>query len=237
MVARSKKLPYETMADLLEQLGGINPKRIRMSPLPGTATEKDVIAIHDRTNRLYELIDGVLVEKIMGYPESCLTIELGWLLRNFLATHDLGILAGSDGTVRWMPGLVRIPDLSFVSWARLPNRKYPTAPIPRLAPDLAVEVLSKGNTRGEMERKLRDYFFAGVRLVWFIHPKKRSVEVFTAPDQSRLLTEEEVLDGGDVLPGLVLSLRELFARLPVEGPKATGKRNNRSAKKRPGRGS
>ena len=65
-----------TLADVLQQLGGISPRRIRFRPAPGTATEDDVIKIHDRERRLFELIDGVLVEKVMGYWESVLAIEL-----------------------------------------------------------------------------------------------------------------------------------------------------------------
>ncbi len=60
----------ETAADLLHRLGGIPASRVRLVPTPGTATEKDVIAVHDRTNRLCELVDGVLVEKVMGFDES-----------------------------------------------------------------------------------------------------------------------------------------------------------------------
>jgi Uma2 family endonuclease len=59
--------------------------------------------------------------------------------------------------------------------------------IPKLAPYLAVEVLGKGNTKREMDRKLKDYFLAGVQLVWFVDPAKRTVEVFTAPDESGLV--------------------------------------------------
>jgi Uma2 family endonuclease len=154
-----------TLAGLLEQLGHINPKRVRMTPLPGTATEKDVIRIEQRENRLCELIDGVLVEKIMGCREGYLSQRVGRLIGNYVDDHDLGIVAGADGTVRLMKGLVRIPDVSFVSWNQLPSRTVPDEPIPDLAPDLAVEVLSKGNTPGEMQRMLKEYFLAGVRLV------------------------------------------------------------------------
>jgi Uma2 family endonuclease len=232
MVAEAKKLPYETLADLLKGLGGIDPKRVRATPAPGTATEKDVIAVHHRTDRLYELVDGALVEKTMGFLEPFVACELIKRLGMFVDLHDLGIIVGSDGTVRLMPGLVRIPDLSFVSWAQLPNRTVPRAPIPQLAPDLAVEVLSKGNTRGEMKRKLRDYFFAGVRRVWFVDPKRRTVEVFTAPDESRVYDQSETLDGGDVLPGLALPLKELFAHLPKEETETTDQGGNSPSKKR-----
>ena len=60
--------------------------------------------------------------------------------------------------VRLAPGLVRIPDLAFISWQRLPERRVPTDPIPGLVPDLVVEVLSDGNTAAEMDRKRREYF-------------------------------------------------------------------------------
>jgi Uma2 family endonuclease len=228
MVARRKSLPFETIAELIDQLGGIDPRRIRASPPPGTATKKDLTRLHDRTDRLYELVDGTLVEKVMGYPEGFLAVELARLVGNFVADHDLGILAGADATMQLMPGLVRLPDLSFVSWDRLPERKVPTAPIPKLAPDLAVEVLSKGNTPKEMERKLREYFFSGVRLVWFVSPLRRTVQVFTAPDQSHTLAEAQTLDGGDVLPGLALPLRELFARLPRPERPSSRKRRGRA---------
>ena len=79
----------ETMADLLRQLG-VDATRIRMRPLPGLATEKDVIEIHDRTNRLCELIDGVLVEKVMGFYEGRLAMVLGYFFETFLNQHDLG---------------------------------------------------------------------------------------------------------------------------------------------------
>ena len=93
----------------------------------------------------------------------------------------------------------------------------PTEPIPDLAPDLAVEVLSVGNTLGEMARKRQDYFAAGLHLVWQVDPRTRTVEVFTAPDQSTILHETHILDGGTVLPGLTLPLPELFAALDLHG--------------------
>src|SRR5262249_16194004 len=153
----------------------------------GKATERDVIEIQTHEDRLYELVDGVLVEKVVGSPEAYLAYQLTLLLGGFVEQADLGIIVGADGTMRLMRGLVRIPDISFVSWSQLPNREVPSEAIPDLAPALAVEVLSKGNTRGEMARKLKDYFLAGVRLVWYLDPRKRLIQVYTAPDQSRRL--------------------------------------------------
>lgn len=199
-----------TLADLYNRFGPMLVQRIRTEPTPGTATEADVLAIHNRENRLYELVDGVLVEKTMGYYESVLAGLLIHLLNGFVLPRQLGIVAGADGMMRLTAGLVRIPDVSFVSWDRLPGRQVPREPIPDLAPDLAIEVLSPSNTREEMDRKLRDYFTAGVRLVWYVDPAARTVTVYTLPDQAVVLREGQSLDGGPVLGGFVLPVADLF---------------------------
>ena len=133
------------------------------------------------------------------------------MLNIFVRPRKLGIVTGADGAVRLFGGLVRIPDVAFASWDRFPGRKRPKVAVPELAPDLVVEVLSKGNTRAEMRRKLGEYFSAGVRLVWLVDPRKRTVRVYTSVEHSVLLKEGQSLDGGDVLPGFVLALEELFA--------------------------
>ena len=202
-----------TLADVLHQLGGISPRRVRFRPAPGTATEEDVIKIHDRERRLFELIDGVLVEKVMGYWESVLAIELARLLGNFVSRRKLGTLAGEAGMLRLSPGLVRIPDVSFISRARLAHHRRARAPILPLAPDLAIEVLSEGNTPREMARKVREYFDSGCRLVWLVDPRTRTVAVYTSLAKPIILTEKQTLTGGDVLVGFRLPLRKLFGLL------------------------
>jgi Uma2 family endonuclease len=208
-LATSDPPPFATMAELLDSLGHIPPDRIRMQPPPGTATEDDVIAVHAKEKLLCELVDGVLVEKPMGYEESRLGAELIFTLIAFLRDHDLGTVAGADGMMRLVIGLVRIPDVSFVLWEHLPEQY---GPIPPMAPDLAVEVLSESNTPAEMERKLNEYFAAGTQLVWYFDLKARTVTVYIAPDQATVLDDSQILDGGNVLPGLVIPLRELFDR-------------------------
>jgi Uma2 family endonuclease len=215
-----------TLADALKQLGDIPARRVRLHPAPGTATERDLLAVLDHTNRLCELVDRTLVEKPMGTLESCLTGELIRLLGNFVVERDLGIVTAPDGSLRLMPGLVRIPDVAFISWKQLPNRKYPNQPIASLIPELAVEVLSENNTAAEMERKRKEYFLAGTQIVWLIDPAARSVEVYTAPDEFVRLNEEDVLEGGVILPGFRLPLRQLFARVE-KAPRRKGSRRKR----------
>jgi Uma2 family endonuclease len=206
-----------TVADLLEQLGDIPPHRVLLQPLPGTATEQDVLAMDAHEDRLCELVEGVLVEKAMSIRESILAAALIEFLRAFVVPRNLGLVSGEAGLVRLMPGLIRIPDVGFFSWDRLPNRRVPREVIAPVAPNLAVEVLSESNTRAEMTRKRREYFAAGVQLVWQVDPDARTVEVFTTADQFVVRTEADMLDGAEVLPGFSLPLRTLFAELDRQG--------------------
>lgn len=220
---------FENAAELVKRLGNIPLERIRFTPPPGTATERDLRAALRRSDRLYELVDGTLVEKPMGLSESIIAGRVLTKISRYAEEHDLGLVAGEAGTVRLLKGLVRIPDMGFFCWDKFPDGLLPSKPIPDLAPDLAVEVLSKGNTAAEMRRKLREYFLAGVRLVWMIDPRRRQAEVYTAPDAPEAtLDETQELEGGDVLPGFRLPLAELFARLPAPSPKPRAPRSKKS---------
>jgi|SRR5579875_3688964 Uma2 family endonuclease len=202
----------ETLADLLHRLGDIPLERIRFHPYPGTATEQDVIEAEARTGRLCELVDGVLVAKAMGYYKSRLAVVLGFFLETYLESNDRGIVLGADGMTRMEPGLVRMPDVAFYSWAHFPNRLLPPGSFVEQAPDLAVEILSPSNTEREMDRKRAEYFAGGTRLVWQVYPLSRRVRVYTSEEAFVELMEEDVLDGGAVLPGFTLSIRRWFER-------------------------
>lgn len=215
-----------SLAELLDSLGGVSPKRVRMKPAPGTATAKDVERMRNKTRRIYELVDGTLVEKVMGAPESFVALKLGKYVQRWNDdSGDLGMVLGEAGTLKLMKGLVRAPDLSFTNWDRLPGRRVPAEPVPDLAPDLAVEVLSEGNTRGEMERKLKEYFLSEVQLVWYIDPRKRTVQVYTSPDDVTELGTGDTLDGDDVLPGFSVPVASLFEQL-APAPKAAKPKSN-----------
>ena len=107
--------PIETLADLLERLGDVSPARIRMRPPLGHATLQDVTDVERREGKLCELVEGVLVEKAMGYNESNLAVFLAYLLNAYVLPRNLGLVTGADGTVELMPDLVRIPDVAFTN--------------------------------------------------------------------------------------------------------------------------
>jgi Uma2 family endonuclease len=209
--------PSWSIEQLRRHFGMIPAERIRFDPPPGTATEKDVTYMDEHCNRLCELVDGVLVEKAMGALESILAAELIFAIKLYLREHNLGEVLAPDGFLRLSPGLVRAPDVSFISWDRMPDETFPDASIVALVPDLAVEVISKSNTKKEMDRKLSEYFANGARLVWFVYPKTSTVDVYSSPKRKRRLTTKQPLDGGNVLPGLKIPLAPLFA--PRRKPK------------------
>src|SRR5688500_10932073 len=89
--------PVVTLEDLLERLGGISPRRIRMHPSPGTAKPEDLDRIQQREGRLFELEDGGLVEKAMGIRESIIPDAIISALRAIVAPQKLGIVTGEAG--------------------------------------------------------------------------------------------------------------------------------------------
>src|SRR5204862_3400091 len=119
---------------------------------------------------------------------------------------------GEAGLMRVAPGQIRVSDVAFYSWEHFPHGLLPRGQILDLVPDLAVEILSPTNTRKEMARKRREYFAGGAKLVWEVYPEKRLVHVFTSPREKTTVDEDGTLDGGTVLPGFSLSVREWFDR-------------------------
>lgn len=203
--------PPKTFAELLDRIGDVPLDRIRMQPPPGTAKPEDALRITE-TERPCELVDGVLVEKAMGHQESRLGAWIAIALGNYLMEHDVGIIAGADGTTQFDEDLVRMPDVAFIPYENIPAGANPATPMPDWVPALAVEVISPGNTRREMERKLCDYFTAGVKLVWCFYPKSRTVRAYTGISESHEYGDTESLDGGTVLPGFTLPIGPLFDR-------------------------
>jgi Uma2 family endonuclease len=211
-----------TVADLIKSLGDVPLDRVILNPHPGTATEKDLIRLQSIDDRLYELVNGTLVEKPMGRRESLLAIWLGYQLMKYLETKNLGELSGEGGSMRLRPRLIRIPDLAFVLWENAPSEDEP--PIPDLAPDLAVEVISPSNTSKEMELKRKEYFKAGTTLVWQVYPDRKEVEVYTSPTHFRTLALDDTLEGGTLLPGFKLPLADLFVDRGAGKRRGTGRK-------------
>ena len=165
------------------------------------------------TKRL-ELVKGVPVEMSpTGEERGVLSMWLGYLLLTYVEAHDLGeVTAAECGfVVSRNPDTVRAPDVGFIAKARLAepiSQRYFPGP-----PDLAVEVVSPNDTASEIHAKVFDYLRAGTRLVWVIYPQSRTIAVYGPDTPTPFLDTNGTLEGGDVLPGLSLPVREIFKKL------------------------
>ena len=212
------------LLDLIERLGGIPPARVLLRPTPGEATEEDLLDRMRRKDRTCELIDGTLVEKAMG-KRPVLPRGLDHAsLAAYVGPRDLGFFIGSDGIVRLAEGTVCAPDISFIRKGRLPNGQFEMTPIGEIIPDLAVEVISEGNTKAEIDRKIGEYFHAGVEAVWIVDPFRRVVVVHTSAEDFVTLKETDTLEGSPIFPGLDLPLARIFEPVPVVKKRARRKR-------------
>ncbi len=207
----------EKWCDILAELGSIPAERVRREPEPGRATLNDLLTTNSNGG-FCELVDGILVEKAMGWRESVIAMMLARLIGNYVAEKNLGIVSGPDGFLQILTSIVRSPDVAFISWDRLPGGKIPEESVPAVVPDLVVEVISVSNTLAEMSRKRREYFHAGARLLWMVDPRERTVAVYTTINDYEILGEDQSLGGGEVLPGLVVNLAEVFGELDRQAP-------------------
>jgi Uma2 family endonuclease len=169
-------------------------------------SEEEFLALPD-VGRKFELVDGEAREVPTGGRHGDIAVTLilliGVLARRF------GRLFDSSTGFRLSHGTIRSPDLAFMRRARLPGGRAPVGLIDG-APDLAVEIISPSEDRADMARKVREYFESGAEQVWQVFPETRQVVVFTAPDESRMLREPDVLDAPALLPGFSCRVSEIF---------------------------
>jgi Uma2 family endonuclease len=161
----------------------------------------------------YELIKGVL--KVMSPTKplhGVICARLAARLVSFVEEHDLGEVFGAETgfLIEVDPDTVVGADAAFVSHERLATVETFEKFFP-FAPDLAIEVLSPSNTVQETDEKINFYFAGGSRAVWVFNPKRRTVAVYRSPFDVRILSEQETLEGGEVLPQFKLDLAKLFA--------------------------
>lgn len=158
--------------------------------------------------RRLELDEGVIVEMPPSSPKNTMiAARIIYFLSAFVLPHNLGYVTAPDGGYRLSPGKVRQPDAAFISRGRLPQ----VPDVLGLAPDLAVEVASPNE---DVLRKVNEYLRAGTRIVWVIYADEKTVYVFSLNDDGSLhgvaFDINGTLDGGDVLPGFTLSVRDIF---------------------------
>lgn len=161
-----------------------------------------------------ELIEGVIYENpLAGFEQGLISGNCLGYVGMHVRQHDLGRVttAGTGYLIAASPDgkdTILAPDVGFVAKARIPADKLQKY-LP-LAPDLAVEMVSPNDTAAEIHAKVNKYLQYGARAVWVAYPDTKTVVVHTASG-AQTLAEMDTLDGGDVLPGFTLPVRDIFA--------------------------
>jgi Uma2 family endonuclease len=190
--------------------------RWTMSAVALTDTETlvtaDVLLVMPEDGFRYELVKGELRRMPpAGGEHGAISITIGGLLFQHLRDSRLGRAFGAETGFKIAsdPDTVRAPDAAFVCRERIPEGGLPRGYFPG-APDLAVEVISPGDTYAEVEEKVLEWLDAGTRMVILLNPRRRTATVYRSRSEVTVLGEADELTGGDVVPGFACRVAELF---------------------------
>jgi Uma2 family endonuclease len=169
---------------------------------------------HNEPDGPYEVVEGRIVEKAMGAYECWLAAVLFGSLDPFNQAKPIGrVVQEMIFDLRPHVDRERRPDVAFVSFERWgQDQGIPQTRSWAVIPDLAVEIISLTNTADGVAEKLEEYFKAGVRQVWVIYPRQGKVYVYGSTTAVKVLAENDLVDGGDILPNFHLSVRDLFKK-------------------------
>ncbi len=163
-------------------------------------------------NLRHELVKGELTTMCpAGGEDGAIIFNVTVVLGQHLKATNLGQGFGAEtGFITEKdPDTVRAPDVAFVRRERIPETGI-TKKFWSGAPDLAVEVLSPGDTVYEVEEKVAEWLAAGASAVWVLNPKRRSVAVHDRTNKVIVLSVDDELDGSDVVPGFRCRVVDLF---------------------------
>ena len=168
-----------------------------------------VTELPENRDRHLEWIDGEIVEKMGSFTPSRIALEIARFLGNYLAERRLGYITGADGSyLMSLDGQMFIPDVGYISRARLPQAPAREVPLP---PDLAVKVKSPTDRVRDLRKKAEQYLAYGTAMVWLVLPEANQVEVYTPDDDVQVFGLDDTISGGAVLPDFTLSVSAIFA--------------------------
>ncbi len=170
-------------------------------------TAEDLIELPDE----YELYEGVPRRVAVAPDVSANAMNVAALLWIHVDEHQSGVAFGADASFRLArnPDIVYLPDAAFVRATRITSDEDLQFPFEG-TPDLAVEVRSLGASAVELDRKMRRYLAARTDLGWAVDPFVRTVAVYRPSCPIEVLCDTDTLDGGDVLPGLEISIGRIL---------------------------
>ena len=160
----------------------------------------------------YELVKGVLQKMPpAGFEHGICAAEIGSKLNVHVRAHQLGYVCGAETgfKIAQNPDTVRAPDAAFVRQASVEGQGIVKG-YWEGAPDLAVEVISPGDTYAEVAEKVEEWLTAGCAMVWVVNPRRETVEVYRSDKDFTVLRGTDVLDGGDVVEGFQCQVQDIF---------------------------
>lgn len=173
-------------------------------------TPEDLLHMPD--GKMFELVHGQLVEKNMGFKSARIGIKIAATLSDHVEKNGLGWVNGADAGYQCFPddpSKVRKPDVSFIRGGRLAASDEPSGHC-KIAPDLAIEVVSPNDEFSQVSTKVHEYLDAAVQLVWVVDPVGEEVLVYRQDGTRAILTGKDYLDGESVVPGYRCLVADLF---------------------------
>jgi len=173
-------------------------------------TAEELWQMSDR--KKFELVRGELIEMSPpGGTHGSTAVRLSMRLQRFVEEHQLGeVMVESGFRLASNPDTVRGPDISFLAKGRIPSTGLPAGFISG-APDLAVEIVSPGDTASEVQDKVQEYLTSGSHLVWVVYPQQQIVSVHYPDGTAKTLQAADRLEGEAVIPGFSCNVGEIFA--------------------------
>jgi Uma2 family endonuclease len=167
-----------------------------------------MVMLPENAARRLEYIGGEIVEMVSNnYSSEVAARILGYIFA-YLLQHDMGRVTGADGGYQ-VADERYIPNVAYVSKARQPESSHDV--YNPNAPDLAVEVLSPSDKADDIRIKIANYLAAGT-LLWVVEPESKTVEIYVTGQKGQRARVGDTLDGGDVLPGFTLAVKDVFPR-------------------------
>ena len=188
-----------------------------------TFTPEDLL--HMPEGKMFELVDGQLVEKSMGFKSARIGLRIAASLSDHAEKNRLGWVNGADAGYQCFPddpSKVRKPDVSFIRADRLAADKEPEG-FARIAPDLVAEVVSPNDLFEDVTVKISEFLTAGTRLCWVVDPATQQVHVYHQDGRGSILSRDDELSGEDVVPGFCCRVADLFS--PPSGVVTTGEKS------------
>jgi Uma2 family endonuclease len=175
-------------------------------------TADELLALPMGRGKRYELVAGELrVMSPAGWRHGSVVDNIEFWLSSHIRKHKLGRGFGAETgfLLKRDPDTVRAPDFAFIAKDHLPEQA-PTEAFWPGAPDLAVEILSPGDTSGEVAEKVSQWLECGCAAVWVVDPKLKTVTIYQSPTKAQVVTAGQTLSGDPVLPGFTCAVDELF---------------------------